>query len=162
PIAIVGDSYHGLLLSSSTHVPGLMSIADVAPTVRSLERGEKPILTSRPARDAPAELETMNARLDAAHFARKTSTRVLIGLVFGFAALAWLLRSPLFGRTSLLAIPAMVLASTIASALHVEHGISWWSGAIPLALALPLAFATRTTRRLAVALAAPPFPYAGF
>ena len=106
PIAIVGDGYRGLLLSSSTHVPGLVSIADVAPSVRSLERGEKPILTSRPARNAPAQLETMNARLNAAHFARKTSTRVLIGLVFGFAALAWLLRSPLFGRASLLAIPA--------------------------------------------------------
>ena len=162
PIAIVGDGYRGLLLSSSTHVPGLVSIADVAPTVRSLERGEKPLLTSQPARDAPAELETMNARLDAAHFARKTSTRVLIGLVFGFAALAWLLRSPLFGRASLLAIPAMVLASTIASALHVEHGIAWWSGAIALALALPLAFATRTPRRLAVALAALLVAYAGF
>src|SRR5438270_4551364 len=149
-------------MSSSTIVPGLVSCADVAPTVRALERGEKPILTSRAARDAPAELETMNARLDAAHFARKTSTRVLIGLVFGFAALAWLLRSPLFGRASLLAIPAMVLASTIASALHVEHGIAWWSGAIALALALPLAFATRTPRRLAVALAALLVAYAGF
>jgi hypothetical protein len=128
-------------------VPGLVSIADVAPTVRSLERGEKPILTSRPARDAPAQLEQMNARLNAAHFARKLSTRVLIGLVFGFAVLAWLLRSPFFGRAGLLAIPAMVLASTIASALHVEHGVAWWSGVIALALTLPLAFATRTIPR---------------
>jgi len=134
----------------------------VAPSVRSLERGEKPILTSRPARNAPAQLETMNARLNAAHFARKTSTRVLIGLVFGFAALAWLLRSPLFARASLVAIPAMVLASTIASALHVEHGIPWWSGAIALALTLPLAFASRTPRALAVALAALLGTYAVF
>src|SRR5207248_2326782 len=56
PIAIVGGDYRGLLLSSSTHVPGLVSIADVAPTVRSLEQGEKPNLTSRSARDAPAPL----------------------------------------------------------------------------------------------------------
>ena len=153
PIAIVGGGYRGLLLSSSTHIPGLVSIADVAPTVRSLERGEKPILTSRRARNAPAELKTMNARLDAAHFSRKKSTRVLIGLVFGFAALAWLLRSALFARASLLAIPAMVLASTIASALHVEHGIPWWSGAIALALSLPLAFVTRDPRAMAAALA---------
>src|SRR5207248_8608586 len=100
PIAIVGGGYRGLLLSSSTHVPGLVSIADVAPTVRSLEQGEKPMLTSRSTRDAPAQLSTMNARLDAAHFARRKSTRVLIGLVFGFAALAWLLRSALFARAS--------------------------------------------------------------
>jgi hypothetical protein len=153
PIAIVGAGYHGLLLSSSTHVPGLVSIADVAPSVRSLERGQKPILTSRSARDAPQQLETMNARLNAAHFARKLSTRVLIGLVFGFAALAWLLRSPFFGRATLLAIPAMVLASTIASALHVEHGIPWWSGAIAIALTLPLAFVARTRALFAWALA---------
>lgn len=162
PIAIVGGGYHGLLLSSSTRVPGLVSIADVAPTVRSLERGEKPILTSRRARDAPAQLEQMNARLNAAHFARKLSTRVLIGLVFGFAALAWLLRSPFFGRAGLLAIPAMVLASTIASALHVEHGVAWWSGVIALALTLPLAFATRTVRALALALAGLLAAYAVF
>jgi len=139
PIAILGGGYHGLLLSSSTHVPGLVSIADVAPTVRSLERGTKPILTSRPAGDAPTQLETMNARLNAAHFARKTSNRVLIGLVFGFSALAWLLRSPLFARASLLSIPAMVLASAV--------------GAIALALTMPLAFGARTRRAFAVALA---------
>jgi hypothetical protein len=153
PIAVVGDGYRGLLLSSSTRIPGLVSIADVAPTVRSLERGEKPILSSRATDDAPAEVAELNERLDAAHFARRTSTRVLIGLVFGFAVLAWALRSRLWGRAALLAIPAMVLASTIASALHVEHGVAWWSGAIALGLTLPLALAARTRGRLALALA---------
>jgi hypothetical protein len=152
PIAVVGGGYHGLLLSSSTHIPGLVSIADVAPTVRSLERGEKPILTSRRARNAPAELAELNARLDAAHFARRRSTRVLIGLVFGFAALAWVLRSAGFGRASLLAIPAMVLGSTIASALHVEHAVPWWSGAIAFGLTLPLALTARRAGLLALAI----------
>jgi hypothetical protein len=162
PIAMVGDGYHGLLLSSSTHIPGLVSIADVAPTVRALERGEKPIMTSRPAGNAPAELSELKARLDAAHFARKKSTRVMIGLVFGFAALAWLLRSLLFARASLLAIPAMVLGSTIASALHVEHGVPWWTGVIALGLALPLAIAARRPALLALALAALLGTYAVF
>jgi hypothetical protein len=162
PIAIVGGGYHGLLLSSSTRVPGLVSIADVAPTVRALERGEKPILTSRRADDAPAELAEQKARLDAAHFSRKRSTRVLIALVFGFAALALLFRRPIFARAALLAVPAMVLASTIASALHVEHSIWWWSGAIALALAAPLAVAARTPALLALALAALLGTYAVF
>jgi hypothetical protein len=153
PIAIVGGGYRGLLCSSSTHIPGLVSIADVAPSVVSLEQGERPILTSRPATDAPAQLAVLKSRLDAAHFARKESTRVLIGLVFVFAALAWILRSPFFGRASLLAIPATVLASAITSALHVEHGVAWWSGAIALALTVPLAFAARTRRLFALALA---------
>src|SRR4051794_13677706 len=87
PIAIVGGGYHGLLLSSATRVPGLVAIADVAPSARALERGDEPVLTSRAADDAPAEVAEINSRLDAAHHARKTSTRVLVGLVFGFAAL---------------------------------------------------------------------------
>jgi hypothetical protein len=32
PIAVIGDGYHGLLISSLTRVPGLVSIADVART----------------------------------------------------------------------------------------------------------------------------------
>jgi len=120
------------------------------------------MLTSRSTRDAPAQLSTMNARLDAAHFARRKSTRVQIGLVFGFAALAWLLRSALFARASLLAIPAMVLASTIASALHVEHAVALWSGGIALALTAPLAVAARTRELLALALAALLGTYAVF
>jgi hypothetical protein len=142
-----------LLLSSSTRVAGLVSIADVAPTVRSLERGEKPILTSRQASNAPAELAELKARLDAAHFARKKSNRVLIGLVFGFAALAWIFRSRTAARAALLAVAAMVLASTIASALHVENRIPWWSGAIALALTVPLAVTARAPRLFAFALA---------
>ena len=162
PIAIVGGGYRGLLLSSSTRIPGLVSIADVAPSVRALERGEKPILTSRRAADAPGELAELKARLDAAHFSRKRSTRVLIILVFEFAALALLLHRPLFARSALLAVPAMVLASTIASAFHVEHQIPLWSGAIALALTVPLALAGRTPALLAVALALLLAAYAGF
>ena len=154
PIAIVGGGYHGLLLSTSTRIAGLVSIADIAPTVRHLERGRKPILTSRADDDAPADLVELKARLDAAHFARKRSTRALIVLVFGFAALAWGFRRPLFARASLLAVPAMVLASTIASALHVVHSIQWWSGAIALALTVPLALAARTPALFAGTLAA--------
>jgi hypothetical protein len=154
PIAVVGGGYRGLLLSSSTRIPGLVSVADVAPTARSLERGEEPILTSRRSDNAPAELARINARLEAAHFARRKSIRVMIGLVFGFAALAWVLRSRLFARASLLAIPAMVLGSTIASALHVEHDVQLWSGAIALGLTLPLALAARSWQLLGLALAA--------
>ena len=40
PIAISGAGYQGLLSSSSTRIPGLVSIADVAPTVLRL-RGEE-------------------------------------------------------------------------------------------------------------------------
>jgi hypothetical protein len=160
PIAIVGGGYHGLLRSSATKIPGLVSIADVAPSVVALRRGETPILTSAPSPDAPRVVEQTNERLDAAHHSRKHTNRTLIGLVFGFAALAWLLRSRYFARASLLSVPATVLASAIASALHVEHGIRWWTGAIALAMVLPLALLRG--RLEAVAVAAPLAAYAVF
>jgi len=160
PIAVVGDGYHGLLRSSATKIPGLVSIADVAPTVLALRRGEKPILTSSAASDAPRVVEETNARLDAAHHSRKKTNRTLIGLVLGFAALAWLLRSRFFARASLIAVPVTVLASAIAAALHVEHGIRWWTGAIALGLVVPLAFLRG--RLEAVALAVPLVAYAVF
>jgi hypothetical protein len=99
---------------------------------------------------------------DAAHFARKRSTRVLIGLVFGFAALAWLLRSPLFGRASLIAIPAMVLASTIASRSTSSMGSPGGAGRSRSPLTVPLALVTRDPRALAAALAGLLAAYAVF
>ena len=48
PDRIVGGGYHGLLLSDRTKVPGLVSLYDLEPTVKALDRGEKPPLTSRP------------------------------------------------------------------------------------------------------------------
>src|SRR5262245_62381926 len=49
PIAIVGGGYRpgSLLVSSTTRIPGLISIADVAPTAVDLERGRTPAITSR-------------------------------------------------------------------------------------------------------------------
>ena len=76
------------------------------------------------------------------------------------AALAWLFRSRYCARASLLSVPATVLASAIASALHVEHGIRWWTGAIALAMVLPLALLRG--RLEAVALATPLAVYAVF
>ncbi len=153
PIAIVGDGYHGLLHSSGTRITGIVSIADVAPTVEAIERGVKPILSSRPSSDAASALADLNARLDAAHFARRGATRVLIALVFAFAAIAWAFRLGVAARASLLSIPAMLDAALVASALHVEHRLPLWIGLIALVLAIPLAFATRTPGRVAAALA---------
>lgn len=160
PIAVVGGGYRGILTSTATKIPGIVSIADVAPSVVALRRGETPILGSRAAADAPREVAETNARLDAAHHSRKKSNRVLIALVFVFAALAWALRSRYCARAALLALPATVLASAIASAFHVVHGIRWWTGAIALAIVLPLA--ALRGRLAPAAIAAPLVAYAVF
>lgn len=154
PIAVVGGGYHGLLRSSGTRITGIVSIADVAPTVEAIERGEKPVLSSRPSSDASSALADLNTRLDAAHFARRGASRVLIGLVFAFAAVAWAFRSKVAARASLLSIPAILAAALVVSALHAEHRLPLWIALIALVSAVSLALATRTPGRLAAALAA--------
>ena len=42
PVAIVGGGYHGVLVSGRTKIPGLISIADIAPTAVALEHGKRP------------------------------------------------------------------------------------------------------------------------
>lgn len=42
PIAVVGQGYDGTLESSATRIPGLVSVADVAPTAVAIEGGDDP------------------------------------------------------------------------------------------------------------------------
>ena len=60
-IAIVGGGYHGLLVSDRTKVPGLVSLYDLEPTVKALDRGETPPLTSRPDGNAQETLSGSKA-----------------------------------------------------------------------------------------------------
>src|SRR5439155_1253344 len=69
-IAIVGDGYHGLLVSNRTKVPGLVSIYDLEPTVNALDRGEEPPLTSRPAANLQETLRRPDRRLTESHDSR--------------------------------------------------------------------------------------------
>ena len=54
PVAVVGGGYRGILDSPSTRLPGLVSIADIAPTAVALEQGTKPVLGFRPGNAACA------------------------------------------------------------------------------------------------------------
>src|SRR5262249_44207033 len=109
PIAVVGPGYRGLLTSGATHIPGLIAIADVAPSVLALERGERPRIRSRATVDPLRYLRRLDRRLDRAHDARTGATLVLVGLmtVLGLAALvsrrAWL------ARAAFLAAPACLV-----------------------------------------------------
>src|SRR4029078_679148 len=51
-ILVVAPGYRGILVSDSTRIPGLVSIADIAPTAL----GEQDALGSQPASDPPAPL----------------------------------------------------------------------------------------------------------
>jgi hypothetical protein len=156
PIAVVGGGYHGLLESSSTRIPGLVSIADVAQSARALERGETPRITSRSADDAPARLRALDRNLERSHDARFGADLVLTltMLLAGIAALA--LRSPLLGRAALLAAPAELSTALLLSALDVERPavvVSTLAVGVPL-LALGAAALGATRARLAALLIA--------
>ncbi len=59
PIAVLGGDFEGLLVSDSTRIPGLVSIADVAPTALGRENS----LTSQGSEDASAEVLELDARI---------------------------------------------------------------------------------------------------
>jgi hypothetical protein len=121
PIAVVGDDYHGLLESTSTRIPGLVSIADVAPSAVDLEHGDEPRITSRPSADAPAELADLDRRLDHSRDARGAADLILALTMVAASLGALLLRSPLLGRAALLAAPAALSLALVLSGLDVER-----------------------------------------
>jgi hypothetical protein len=61
PIAVIGPGYHGLLVSPRTKIPGLVSVADVAPTAR----GEGARLSSTSDPNAEQTLRELDERIAA-------------------------------------------------------------------------------------------------
>jgi hypothetical protein len=120
-IAIVGGGYHGLLVSDRTRVPGLVSIYDLAPTVRALDRGQKPPLTSRPETDPHATLRRLDRRLTEAHDSRSAASYVVFGLGALFALLALALRSAFWSRAALFVGPVALTSALALSALEIAR-----------------------------------------
>ena len=59
PIAILGSGFRGLLRSDSTRIPGLVSIADIAPTAL----GEQGAITSEPREEPAADALALDRRI---------------------------------------------------------------------------------------------------
>lgn len=121
PIAIVGGGYRGILDSPSTRIRGLVSIADVAPTARALERGKRPTIRARADDHAAEHLARLDQRLTRTHDVRLWATLILVGSVLGGALLAFHFRSPYLGRAGVLAAPGVLAGSLLLSALAVTR-----------------------------------------
>jgi hypothetical protein len=147
PIAVVGGGYHGLLRSRSTRIDGLVSVADIAPSVVALRHGRAPRIQSRASQGAPAALVRLDSRLRRAHDSRTVGIAVLVAAVLTLAGLAQLLRSAVLSRAALLAIPAALTVAFVLSAAGIDGRLS-----VTLLLAIgtvALAFAgARTPRAL--------------
>ena len=154
PVAAVGDGYRGLLESTSTRIPGLISIADVAPSAVALEEGNDPRITARPAADPAGELQALDARLRHQRDARFGVDLVFIASILLASLGALRLRSPLLGRSAVLVAPAGLSLALALSALDVERPasvVAAFAAGVPL-LAVAAAAMTGSRWRLLVLL----------
>jgi hypothetical protein len=81
PILVVGPGFEGLLTSESTRIPGLVSIADIAPTALGQEDG----LESEDAADTVSKLRELDDRIDENNGVRLPATILVCALVLGLA-----------------------------------------------------------------------------
>jgi hypothetical protein len=81
PVAVLAPGYRGLLVSDSTRLPGLVSIADLAPTALGSEDG----LRSQAAAEPLAELRALDERIEANGDVRPLSGWLAAGLVAALA-----------------------------------------------------------------------------
>jgi hypothetical protein len=131
-VVVIGKGYRGLLTSDSTRIPGLVSIADIAPTAL----GEHDALGSTPDRQPAATLRDLDARIDD-HNDSRVPAGLLAGLILVALALLWPKAGLLGFGTALLANLALGLAevSSLWPTL-VVIGLAAAAGGPLLALAL--------------------------
>jgi hypothetical protein len=133
PIAVHGGDFGELLHSPSTRIPGLVSIADVAPTVLELEGRTVPdtvrghALSSVGAADPVRVLGALDARLAATRDARFEATVAYAALFLVLLATALITRAPKPAAATLFALPA---AATASLALSLAGVSEWWAFAL--------------------------------
>jgi hypothetical protein len=144
PILVVGNGYEGLLTSDSTRIPGLVSVADVAPTAL----GNEDALGFEPRDDAAAKLRALDQRIDANGEARfpaellACALIVLLALVFPAGAVpaiaAVLLANLALGVAGVSEAWAVLLVIGLAAALGGPLLALTWSTPPLLGLGLAL------------------------
>jgi hypothetical protein len=111
PVLVHAPGYRGILVSDSTRIPGLVSIADIAPTAL----GEDGALASQPDSDPAATLASLDDRIDG-----HNDSRVPAGLTAGVILLVLALLWP---RAGLLGFGAALLANLVLGLAGVS---SFW------------------------------------
>jgi hypothetical protein len=105
PIAVVGGGFRGILISDSTRIPGLVSIADIAPTALGREDG----LSWERREDPAAYLAALDGQIDGHNDVRAPATLLVVAVVLALAFLV-----PRAALTGLLAALAANLALGLA------------------------------------------------
>jgi hypothetical protein len=112
PILVIGPGFEGLLTSDSTRIPGLVSIVDIAPTVRGQEGG----LNSTSAADTVSRLRDLDDRIDENNGVRLPATILVCALVVALA---------LFSPAA--AVPALAVALLTNLVLGLAGVSDFWT-----------------------------------
>src|SRR4029453_17107632 len=119
PILVHAPGYRGVLTSDSTRIPGLVSIADIAPTAL----GEEGALGSQPDSNPAATLAALDKRIDG-HNNSRVPAGITAGVVLLVLAVLW-------PRAGLLGFGAALLANL---ALGLAEGSSFWPTLVVIGL----------------------------
>ena len=120
PVVVVAPGYRGILVSDSTRIPGLVSIADIAPTAL----GEEDALSSQSDSDPAGTLTALDDRIH-----KHNDSRVPAGLLAGLILIALALLWP---KAGLLGFGAALLANL---ALALAEVSSFWPTLVVIGLA---------------------------
>lgn len=112
-VVVLGGGFHGLLVSNTTRIPGLVSIVDIAPTALGHQRGS---LTSVAVPHAIATLKRLNAQIHANN-RLKLAALIVIACWAVFFAL-------FFPRAALTIVPAALLTNIALGATHVTNEVA--------------------------------------
>jgi hypothetical protein len=132
PILVVGPGHEGLLTSESTRIPGLVSVADVAPTALGREDG----LGSQTASDPIGELRSLDRRIDENNDVRLAATILVCALVLALALVAPRAAVPGFAAALLANLALGIAGVTSAWAVLAAFGVAVAVGGPVLAAAL--------------------------
>jgi hypothetical protein len=112
-IAVIGRGFHGLLVSRTTRIPGLVSIVDIAPTALGWLRGS---LTSTPSATPLLDLESLDHQIHANNRLKFAALFVVAGALLLFALLGL--------RAAATAVPAALLTSVGLGVAQVSNEVA--------------------------------------
>ena len=100
-IAVIGGGFHGLLTSPTTHIPGLVSVVDIAPT--DLPGHPTTTLSWTPSKDALGQLSRLDRSIGSNNRLKFAALFILAGVLLALALLGL--------RAAITAIPAALLVN---------------------------------------------------
>lgn len=143
PIAVIGHGFRGLLTSESTRLPGLVSVADVAPTALGEEDG----LGWQPEENPAARVLALDRLIDG-HPGPRLSSSLLAAALIVLLALV-------FPRAAVLAYATALTANLLLGATETTNAwVVLLVIAAAVAVAVPLPFLLRSDTAVGLALAA--------